>query len=106
MDEFHIKPDGSWEFKGEDSRLRDHSRNQQQFKIWNPLLQRWESHWGDHVYCRDCGADGGYCSQNLPAITYFCDKCWPAASQFSHYIPMLPHEEWRYRNGLPPKGED
>jgi hypothetical protein len=100
-DRFEIKADGSWEYHGEDSRLRDRTKNQVTWRIWNPIKQQFEWQTMDKVYCRDCGADGGYSSRSSACVVYFCDKCWEAARQFPQYIPMLPTEEWRWRNGLP-----
>lgn len=100
-DEFHIKADGSWEFKGEDSRLRDHTRNQVTWRIWNPISQQFEWQTMDKVYCFNCGADGGYCARNSPYIAYFCDKCWEKGQDPARWVPMTPHEEWCWRNNLP-----
>ena len=101
-DHFTIKADGSWEFKGEDSRLRDHTRNQVTWRIWNPISRQFEWQTMDKVYCFNCGADGGYCARSSPLIKYICDKCWDLNCWNGRFIPMLPREEWCWRNGLPP----
>lgn len=104
-DEFHIKADGSWEFKGEDSRLKDRTRNQVTWRIWNPIAQAFQWQTMDKVYCFDCGADGGYSSRNSPMIRYICQKCWDKGCWNQQFIPMLPMEEHRWRNGLSPLRE-
>lgn len=101
-DEFHIRADGSWEFKGEDSRLKDRTRNQVTWRIWNPIAQEFQWQTMDKVYCRDCGTDGGYSSRNSPAVFYLCPKCADKPGHKMDWVPMLPHEEWCWRNGLPP----
>lgn len=101
-DYFEIKPDGSWVFHGEDSRLRDRTRNQKEFTIWNPSTRRMERRWGDHCYCYNCGADGGYSARESPCVKFICDKCATLPCWNGRFIPMLPEEEWCWRNGLPP----
>lgn len=103
-DYFTIKADGSWEYHGEDSRLRDHTRNQVTYRIWNPLSQRFEWQTMDKVYCKNCGADGGYSSRYSAMVVYFCDRCWETyGKEQANLKLMLPTEEWRWRNGLPPE---
>jgi hypothetical protein len=103
---FTIKPDGSWEFHGEDSRLKDHTRNQVTYRIWNPLKQQFEYQTMDKVYCYNCGADGGYSSRNSPCIKFICDKCISVPGFDQRFIPMNPNEEWAWRNGRPDPNEE
>jgi len=105
-DHFEIKSDGSWVFHGEDSRLRDRTRNQVTWRIWNPITKQFEWQTMDKVYCFNCGADGGYSSRSSACVKYICDKCFELPCWDGRFIPMLPEEEFRWRNGLPPKGED
>ncbi len=89
-DKITIKPDGSWEFHGEDSRLRRHREDHQVIGLHGQMM--------DKVYCMDCGADGGYSSRTAVSVHYLCDKCFE--KPHPSFIPMLPDEEIRWRNGL------
>lgn len=100
MDKIIIKPDGSWEFRGEDSRLtRSREAKQVSWKIFNPLTGK--SEWAilDKVYCFNCGCDGGVSARSAPYVRYFCEKCWEKAPK-DRFIPMPPDEEYRWRMGL------
>lgn len=101
-----IKKDGSWEFHpGDDgdSRLK-HSREDHQvtYRIWNMLTNRFEYQVMDKVYCRSCGADGGYSARTAVYIVYLCDKCYET-NQDPNFRPMPPDEEYRWRQGLKPE---
>ncbi len=100
-DRIEIKPDGSWIFHGEDSRLRDPGKNEvTNYRVWNPLEKKFEYRVMHRVYCLNCGADGGLTARTALYVKYICDKCFEV-QQPADFIPMLPEEEVRWRHGLP-----
>jgi hypothetical protein len=104
MDKMVIKPDGSWEFRGEDSRLtRGREAKQVTWKIKNPLTGKSEWATMDRVYCMNCGADGGVSARSATYVRYFCQACWPKIQSTGQFIPMATDEEFRWRNGLKEK---
>lgn len=100
-----IKPDGSWVFHGGDdgdSRLRDPEKNAvPNYRLWNPLTNRYEYHTLYKVYCRNCGKEEGFAARQAVYIVYFCDDCW-AKNQDPNFVLMPPDEEYRWRQGLKP----
>lgn len=105
-DKFHIKPDGSWVFEGEDSRLKNHREDHQvTYKVWDAMKRAFEIKVMDKVYCRNCGADGGLSARTAPYVSYLCQKCWDKGTQ-AGFIPMLPDEEAAWRMGLKDPNKD
>jgi hypothetical protein len=105
--QFHIQPDGSWTYDGEDSQLRDKRRNQVTWRIWNPFTEQFEWKTMNPTYCRNCGVHTGYTNRECAYIVDFCNPCFNSSSvqaeiSTGKLIPQLPDEEWRWRNGLPP----
>lgn len=111
-----IRADGSWVFHGGDdgdSRLRDPEKNAiPNYRLWNPLWinpatglkeGRYEYQTVHRVYCRSCGADGGISARTSVYIVYYCEK---HAQTDPNFIPMPPDEEFRWRQGLPPRSDD
>ena len=101
---FIIKPDGSWEFKGEDSHLRDRTRNQKTWRMWNPFTRRFEWQTVSPTYCKNCGKEWGYSSRHSAMVVVFCDNCWEKVGKEQANLKLMtPAEEWRWRNGFPPE---
>ncbi len=74
-DRIEIKPDGSWIFHGEDSRLRDPGKNEvTNYRVWNPLEKKFEYRVMHRVYCLNCGADGGLTARTALYVKYICEE--------------------------------
>lgn len=87
---------------GEDSRLRRGREDKQvTYRVFNPILGKFEYRVMDKVYCKNCGTEGGYSAREALYIVYFCDDCWEK-NQDPSFILMPPDEEIRWRNGLAP----
>lgn len=101
-----IKPDGSWVFHGEDSRLKNGREDKQvTYRIWNALSKQFEYQTLDKIYCMNCGCDGGFSARTAVYVKYLCDKCFET-SKPDNFCPMPPDEEYRWRMGLPPKTDE
>ena len=100
-DSISINADGSWEFHGDDSRLKNSREDKQKtYRIWNALTKQFEYQTMDRVFCFSCGADGGLSARTAVYVKYLCDDCfkkYPA----DEFIPMTADEEYRWRMGLP-----
>lgn len=100
-DHVEIKPDGSWVFHGEDSRMRDPEKNAiPNYHIWNPISQEFEYRTVYRVYCMNCGKEYGVTARQSVFVKAICDDCW-TVEQPPDFIPMTPDEEYRWRMGLP-----
>ena len=105
----HVRADGSWEFtygNDGDSRLRDPEKNAvPNYRVYNPITGTFDYQTLYRVYCRNCGVDGGLSARTAVYVVYLCDDCFPK-NQDSNFIPMPSDEEVRWRQGLPPEGEE
>ena len=101
-DKVVIKPDGSWEFQGEDSRMRNPSFGEKvNYRVPNPLTGKSEYRVMHRVFCMNCGADGGLSAREASFVMFLCDDCYNSGTDWSKkFCPMLPDEEYAWRQGI------